>query len=46
MNGPAARKCQVGDVVVIISYATMDMDEAKIFKPSVIFPNEDTNKLD
>ena len=46
MNGPAARKCQVGDVVVIISYATMDMDEAKSFKPSVIFPNEDTNKLD
>ena len=45
MNGPAARKCQVGDVVVIISYALMDMEDAKDFNPSVIFPNEENNKL-
>lgn len=40
MNGPAARKVQVGDVIIIISYATMDFEEAKSFKPSVIFPDQ------
>ena len=45
MNGPAARKCQVGDIVVIISYAQMNMEEAKNYEPSVIFPNEETNRL-
>lgn len=45
MNGPAARKCQVGDVVIVISYAHMDFDEAKAFEPTVIFPNEKTNTL-
>ena len=45
LNGPAARKVQVGDIVVIISYATMDFEEAKNFKPSVIFPDTATNKL-
>ncbi|EMR03837.1 aspartate 1-decarboxylase [Cesiribacter andamanensis] len=44
MNGPAARKVQVGDVVIIISYAFMTPDEARTYKPSVIFP-DDTNKL-
>lgn len=44
MNGPAARKVQVGDIVIVISYAFMDPDEAKNFKPFVIFPNE-FNKL-
>ena len=44
LNGPAARKAAVGDIVIIISYATMDFDEAKKFKPNVIFPNE-LNKL-
>ncbi len=44
LNGPAARKVQVGDVIIIISYASMDFDEAKGFKPSVIFPDAD-NKL-
>ena len=39
LNGPAARKVQVGDVVIVISYATMDFEEAKRFKPSVIFPD-------
>ena len=34
LNGPAARKCVVGDVVIIISYASMDFDEAKTFKPT------------
>ena len=45
LNGPAARKCIVGDVVVIISYATMDFEEAKRFKPTVIFPDTQTNTL-
>ncbi|MGD1958832.1 MAG: aspartate 1-decarboxylase [Fulvivirga sp.] len=39
MNGPAARKEQVGDIIIIISYASIDFDEAKSFKPSVIFPD-------
>lgn len=38
LNGPAARKVQVGDVVVIISYCSMDFEEAKQFKPYIIFP--------
>ena len=45
LNGPAARKCVVGDVVIIISYASMDFEEAKSFKPTVIFPDTQTNKL-
>jgi aspartate 1-decarboxylase len=44
MNGPAARKCQVGDVVVIMSYALMDFEAAKKYTPLVVFPNEQ-NKL-
>lgn len=44
LNGPAARKGAVGDTVIIISYASMDFEEAKKFKPSVIFPN-DGNRL-
>ena len=40
LNGPAARKCQVGDTVIIISYAQMEFEEAKKFTPSVIFPTE------
>ncbi|MEM9859362.1 MAG: aspartate 1-decarboxylase [Bacteroidota bacterium] len=39
MNGPAARKAQVGDIIIIISYASMDFEEAKLFKASVIFPD-------
>ena len=38
LNGAAARKVQVGDVVIIMSYATMDFEEAKTFKPQVVFP--------
>jgi aspartate 1-decarboxylase len=44
LNGPAARKAQVGDIVIIISYASMEMDEAKKFKPSLVFPDPD-NRL-
>ena len=44
LNGPAARKGAVGDIIVIISYATMDFEEAKRFKPAVVFPKE-ANKL-
>jgi aspartate 1-decarboxylase len=40
LNGPAARKGMVGDVVVVISYATMDFEEAKTFKPWIVFPKE------
>lgn len=45
LNGPAARKVQKGDIIIIISYATMDFEEAKTFRPNVIFPNEKTNSL-
>lgn len=40
LNGAAARKVQVGDVVIIMSYAQMDFEEAKTFTPKVIFPDE------
>lgn len=45
LNGPAARRVMKGDVIIIISYASMDFEEAKVFKPTVIFPDEKTNKL-
>ncbi|SEN91491.1 L-aspartate 1-decarboxylase [Chitinophaga rupis] len=44
LNGPAARKCAVGDIIIIISYGIMDFEEAKQFKPAVVFPGEG-NKL-
>ena len=44
LNGPAARKAQVGDIVIIFSYASMDFEKAKEFKPWIIFPSPD-NKL-
>jgi aspartate 1-decarboxylase len=44
LNGPAARKVAVGDIVIIISYATIDFEEAKTFKPWIVFPKEG-NKL-
>lgn len=43
MNGPAARRINVGDTVIIISYAVMDFEEAKKFKPYIIFPKEDNS---
>jgi len=45
LNGPAARKVVVGDVVIIVSYATIDFEEAKTFKPRIIFPDTETNRL-
>lgn len=44
LNGPAARKAAVGDIVIIISYAGMELEEAKNYKPVLIFPDE-RNKL-
>ncbi|HOZ50689.1 MAG TPA: aspartate 1-decarboxylase [Chitinophagaceae bacterium] len=44
LNGPAARKVEPDDVVIIISYALMDFEEAKKFKPTIIFPS-DKNKI-
>ena len=45
LNGAAARKVQPGDIVIIMSYASMPFEEAKTFKPKVIFPDTKTNKL-
>jgi aspartate 1-decarboxylase len=45
MNGPAARKVQADDIIIIISYAQMPFEEAKNFNPSIIFPNENNNSL-
>jgi len=45
LNGAAARKVVVGDVVIIISYASMTTEEAKSFKPKIVFPDTNTNKL-
>ena len=45
LNGPAARKAAVGDVIIIISYASIEYEEAKTFKPRLIFPDTDTNKM-
>ncbi len=45
LNGAAARKVQVGDIVIIMSYALMDFEEAKTFTPMVAFPDLNTNKL-
>ena len=45
LNGPAARQVAVGDIIIIVSYATMDFEEAKKFKPTIIFPDTDSNRL-
>lgn len=45
INGPAARKIAVGDIIIIISYASMDFEEARKYKPALIFPDTKTNKL-
>lgn len=44
LNGPAARRVQVGDVVIVISYCTLPIEEAKKYEPTVVFPDEN-NKL-
>ena len=45
LNGPAARKATVRDVIIIISYGSLDFEEAKKFKPCLVFPDTATNKL-
>jgi aspartate 1-decarboxylase len=45
LNGPAALRVSVGDVIIIVSYASMDFEEAKKFRPWVVFPDTVTNKL-
>ncbi len=45
LNGAAARLVAVGDIVLIVSYAHMDFEQAKTFVPWVVFPDTDTNKL-
>jgi len=44
LNGPAARKAQIGDIIIIISYASMDFEAAKKHKPAIIFPDKN-NKI-
>ena len=46
LNGAAARKVAVGDVLILIAYAWMEAEEAKRFNPALVFPNEETNLLD
>ena len=46
LNGPAARRVAINDIIIIIGYGTMDFEEAKTFKPALVFPNEKTNLLD
>ena len=45
VNGAAARKVNIGDVLILITYALMCVEDAKKFKPSIIFPNEENNLL-
>ena len=45
LNGAAARKAQPGDIIIIMSYAMIDFEEAKTFKPAVVFPDTATNRL-
>ncbi len=45
LNGAAARRVAVGDVLILITYAFLDFEKAKIFNPSLVFPNENTNLL-
>lgn len=45
MNGPAALKFAVGDFVIVLGYASMDFEASKTFKPSLVFPDSNTNRL-
>ncbi len=45
LNGAAARKVQPGDIIIIMAYAILDSEEAKTFKPTIVFPDTKTNKL-
>ncbi len=46
LNGPAARRVSVNDKIIIIGYGFMDFEEAKLFKPCLVFPDEETNSID
>ena len=46
LNGAAARKVAVGDKIIIIGYGYMDFEEAKLFKPTIVFPDEETNLIE
>ena len=45
LNGPAARRCQPGDVIIVIAYGMMPLEAAKTFTPTVVFPDTDTNTI-
>ena len=45
LNGAAARRVAVGDVLILITYAFMDFEKAKVYKPALVFPNENSNLL-
>ena len=45
VNGAAARRVSIGDILILITYASMKLEEAKKFKPTIIFPNEENNLL-
>lgn len=45
LNGPAARKFMIGDIIIIMSFAMVDFNEARQIKPTIIFPDTNTNKL-
>ena len=45
LNGQAARRCQPGDIVIVIAYASMEIEEARTFKPTVVFPDTATNRI-
>lgn len=45
LNGPAALQASVGDIVIVVAYAHMTLEEARAYKPTVVFPDERTNKL-
>ena len=45
LNGPAARKVQVGDIIIVISYASMEFEEAKKWKPCLVFPDNNNNLI-
>jgi aspartate 1-decarboxylase len=45
LNGPAARRVQVGDVIIVIAYGMMEIEEARSFKPTILFPEEGSNRL-
>lgn len=45
LNGAAARKVSVGDTLILMTYAFMELEQAKVFKPALVFPDEATNRL-